>query len=128
MEDHTNTRQLIVPLIKSHPIFTLDEPKRNQFIKELLDQYALNTPPLQKELALLNTKVDTLATKMELVQDVLETVMAIKKTMEKSVAERPLPAQVAPTIKPPSEKHKETLPSENNKQVTFDVDAFLDLG
>lgn len=127
MEDHANNRQLIVSLTKDHPIFFFDEQQRNQIVKELLDHYS-PSQRVEKELAQLNAKVDSLTAKLELVNDVFATVMAIKKSLDISSDSRKLLEQFEKVSEPLPEHALEYLPGDQTKKVKFDVDAFLDLG
>lgn len=127
MEDHTDNRQLIVSLTKDHPIFFFNEQQRNQIVKELLEHYS-PSQRVEKELAQLNAKVDSLTAKLELVNDVFETVMAIKKSLEMSGENRQLTVQVEKVNERLPEQASEEAFGGQTKRVKFDVDAFLSLG
>lgn len=86
---------------------------------------------LEDQLNLLNAKVDLLTARMEQITEILETLREIKVQMELTADEKvPLknPATNKKTKENQPTQHKEVRLEDQNKQVKFDVDAFLDLG
>lgn len=130
MTEIAKTKQLVINLAADHPVFELDEKKRPQQVRQILDHYYENGQTSEVDLVELNARVAILSTKIEMLEEVLQAVKEIKDTLLKSPPQtlQPLVEQTKPSQHghPPKENPLEA--TEKAKNVKFDVDAFFDLG
>ncbi|SHE59377.1 hypothetical protein [Desulforamulus putei] len=138
MGDAIKTRQVVINLAENHPILQLNEEEREEKVQEILNSYYSNGHQVEEQLSRLNKRVETLASKINLIDEIYYVVQDIKQTMGFIAqgllrSEQKLVTNTAEMIKNISPEGQITQATgitgeTKERTVKFDVDAFLDLG